>query len=145
MSTSCSGELKIHKQTSQFSSHKSYSVYCQIILIHLNPKFCGLKTMDMFVDTWIQGFKNIRNNTKVIFYKDLKFVDVPTHGIHKIKCPTNKNDFTAALYQIDGDSLLDKGFLQSEGMFRRLGPHVADEHLLARPSPVRHVYRCRPR
>jgi len=34
-------------------------------------KFRGLKMMDMFVD-----------------------MDCPTHDIHEIKCPTNKNDFT---------------------------------------------------
>jgi len=29
-----------------------------------------------------------------LFHWDLKFVDCPTHQIHEIKCPTNKNDFT---------------------------------------------------
>jgi len=58
--------------------------------------FRGLTTLNMFADTLIRVFKFICNITKVskYFVVILNLSDCPTYEIHKIKCPTNINDFT---------------------------------------------------
>jgi len=65
-------------------------------------KFCGLTTMDMFVDTWMCGFQVILNTTgvNIYFVGILKFVDCPTNDIHEINCPTNKNEFSVHVHHL---------------------------------------------
>jgi len=64
----------------------------------MGTQFRGLMMMDMFMNNGIRGYKIIHNVTKLMFCWDLKFVDCPTHEIHKIKCPMNKNDSTVSLF-----------------------------------------------
>jgi len=49
----------------------------------IGTKFLGLMTLDTFMDTWIQGFKIIRNITK---HENKYFV-----GILKMVCPSHEN------------------------------------------------------
>ena len=70
-------------------------------------KFHGLLMINMFVETWICGFSNSTHNysIKLIFHWHPNFWVCPTHKLHEIKCPTNKNDYTVRLFVVTGRGL----------------------------------------
>jgi len=94
---SMKGANKARPATAGQGRSLSHLYICCEIIYFMGTKFHGLTTMDVFMYTWICGFQilfNITNKSEQIFCWDFKFMDCLTCEIHKIKCPTNKIDFT---------------------------------------------------